>query len=56
MIATLLAQKVFAPTLLTDIIGFDKILVSDGQQQVTTGICSGTNIAKWLPPEFHFLL
>ena len=56
MIATLLAQKVFAPTLLTDIIGFDKILVSDGQQQDTTGICSGTNIAKWLPPEFHFLL
>ena len=29
----------------------------DSKQQVTTGICSlGTIIAKWLPPEFHFLL
>ena len=51
MIPTLMAQQVFVPTLLTDIISFDKITVSDGQQQVTTGICSGTNIAKWLPPE-----
>ena len=57
MIPTLMAQQVFVPTLLTDIISFDKITVSDEKQQVTTGICSlGTIIAKWLPPEFHFLL
>ena len=45
MIPTLMAQQVFVPTLLADTISFDKITVSDVQQQVTTGISSGTIIA-----------
>ena len=56
MIPTLMAQQVFVPTLLTDIISFDKITVSDEQQQVTTVISSGTIITKWLLPGFYFLL
>ena len=43
MIPTLMAQQVLVPTLLTDIISFDKITVSDGQPQVTTGVCFGNN-------------
>ena len=45
MIPTVMAQQVLVPTLLTDIISFDKITVSDVKQQVTTGICSDTIIA-----------
>ena len=47
MMLTLMDQQVFIPTLLTIVISFDKITVSDGWQQVMTRICLDTIITSW---------
>ena len=55
IIPTLMAQKVFILTLLTNMIGFGKITVMDSNT-IQDPLQVPTIISSWLPPEFYFLL